>query len=93
MTLARLTRSKETTKYRMVAMRGEFVDFGAEKNEEYACASQDNWPHAFAKLDCSADNFIKQMHCNHIHGTYGDYIEELRTFCAAADVEFVLLDK
>jgi L-fucose isomerase len=92
-TLARMTRSKETTKYRMVAMRGEFVDFGAEKNEEYACASQDNWPHAFAKLDCSADTFIKQMHCNHIHGTYGDYIEELRTFCEAADVEFVLLDK
>ncbi len=92
-TLARMTRSGDTNKYRMVAVHGEFVSFGAEKDEEYACASQDNWPHAFAKLDCSADTFIQGLHCNHIHGTYGNYVDELRTFCMAANVEFVLLEK
>lgn len=90
-TLARMSRSKDTTRYRMVVIHGEFVSFGPEKDEEYACASQDNWPHAFAKLDCSFETFIEEMHCNHIHGTYGNYVDELRTFCIAADVEFVLL--
>lgn len=92
-TLARMTRSKDTNKYKMVVVHGEFVTFGPEKDEEYACASQDNWPHAFAKLDCSAETFIQEMHCNHIHGTYGNYVEELRTFCMASNVEFVLLEK
>jgi L-fucose isomerase and related proteins len=90
-TLARMTRSGDTNKYRMVAVHGEFVSFGHKKDEEYACASQDNWPHAFVRMDCSADTFIQEVHCNHIHGTYGNYVDELRTFCRAANVEFVLL--
>ncbi len=91
-TLARLTRSRATTHYRMVAVHGEFVSFGPEKDEEYACASQDNWPHAFARLYCPAERFIAEMHCNHIHGTYGNLMEELRVFCMAAGIEFVPLE-
>jgi len=91
-TLARLTRSKDTNIYKMVAMTGDFITFGAEKDEQYACQCQDNWPHAYVKMNCTIDRFIEQMNCNHIHGTYGDYVEELKTFCMAADIEFVLLD-
>jgi L-fucose isomerase len=90
-TLARLTR-KGTDKYRMVVMTGEFFSMGAEKDEEYACKCQDNWPHAFVKMNNTIDAFIKEVNCNHIHGTYGDYVEDLKAFCYAAGVEFILLD-
>lgn len=90
-TLARLTR-KDITKYRMVVMTGEFFSMGAEQDEEYACKCQDNWPHAFVKMNHSIEEFIKEVNCNHIHGTYGNHVEALRTFCMAADIEFVLLD-
>ena len=90
-TLARLTRT-DITHYRMVVMTGEFFSMGAEKDEEYACKCQDNWPHCFVKMNHDIDTFIKYVNCNHIHGTYGDYVEDLRAFCKAADIEFILLD-
>jgi hypothetical protein len=33
------------------------------------------------------------MSCNHIHGTYGNWVKELEVFCQAAGVEFVKLSK
>ncbi|MBX3729535.1 MAG: L-fucose/L-arabinose isomerase family protein [Candidatus Sumerlaeia bacterium] len=91
-TLARLTRSGDTNHYRMAVVRGEFVSFGDAEDDRLACGVQDNWPHAYARLDCAPDTFIEGFFCNHIHGTYGDWVEELRVFCRAAGVEFVLLE-
>lgn len=91
-TLARLTRSGDTNQYRMAIVHGEFVSFSAQKDEELACSVQDNWPHAFAKLDCSPETFIDDFHCNHIHGTYGNWVEELKTFCKAAEIEWKVIE-
>ncbi len=85
-TLARLTRSGDTSRYRMVITRGEFVSFGAERDEEIACGVQDNWPHAYARLACTPEAFIEAFNCNHIHGTYGDWAEELAAFCRVAGI-------
>ncbi len=90
-TLARLTRVG-THNYRMVVMSGEFFSMGAEKDEEYASKCQNNWPHAFARMNHSINAFIENVNCNHIHGTYGDWVEDLKAFCYAAKIEFVLLD-
>ncbi|MCB9854518.1 MAG: L-fucose/L-arabinose isomerase family protein [Phycisphaerales bacterium] len=90
-TLARLTRSGDTNQYRMAVVRGQFVRFGDEQDERLACSIQDNWPHAFARLACSPEAFVNGMHCNHIHGVYGDYVEELSIFCETAGVRFDLL--
>jgi len=90
-TMARLTRSGCTTHYKMVVAHGEFVSFGDEENERIAAIEQDNWPHAFCKLDCSMETFIQGINCNHIHGTYGNWIRELEIFCNAAGVEFFLI--
>jgi L-fucose isomerase len=92
-TLARLTRSGGTTCYKMVAVHGEFVSFGAEEDEKLAAIEQDNWPHAFARYDCDMETFIQAMNCNHIHGTYGNWIGALKVFCESAGVEFVNLSK
>jgi len=90
-TLARLTRSGDTNLYRMVVVRGEFVRFGEKEDEALACSIQDNWPHAFARLECDPETFVDGMHCNHIHGVYGDYVEELGVFCETAGIQFDFL--
>jgi L-fucose isomerase len=83
-TLARLTRHDGA--YVMTIVGAEFVDFGA-RNHEIAAISQDNWPHAFARLPCSVDTFIQNFHCNHIHGVYGDWVPELRAMCGVLGIE------
>ncbi|MCX7716999.1 MAG: L-fucose/L-arabinose isomerase family protein [Candidatus Sumerlaeaceae bacterium] len=90
-TLARLTRSGATNRYRMAIVPGEFVTFGAARDEELACSVQDNWPHAFAKFDCAPEDFINGFHCNHIHGVYGDWVEELIAFCDIKGIDWELL--
>ncbi len=91
-TLARFTRSGDTNRYKLTAFHGEFVSFGEEKDEKLSCSVQDNWPHTYVKLDCSPEAFIENFNCNHIHGTYGNWINALKTFCYAADVEFELVE-
>jgi L-fucose isomerase len=83
-TLARLTRHDR--RYVMTIVPGEFVDFGA-RNDAIAASSQDNWPHAFARFDCSVDTFIANFHCNHIHGVYGDFVAELELLCGVLDID------
>lgn len=90
-TLARLTRSGSSGRYRMACVKGEFVSFGEERDETLAAGVQDNWPHAYARLKCAPETFIEGFHCNHIHGVYGDFVEELKTFCAIREIEFDFL--
>jgi len=90
-TLARMVRSGCTTHYKMVVAHGEFLSFGDEENERIAAIEQDNWPHAFCRLDCPPEEFLQGINCNHIHGTYGNWIKELEVFCNAAKVEFSLI--
>ncbi len=83
-TLARLTRSDG--KYQMVIVPAEFVGFG-EENDRIAAVSQDNWPHAFARFHCPVEKFIDHFHCNHIHGVYGEWTNELQMLCRILNVE------
>jgi L-fucose isomerase len=83
-TLARLTR--HDGQYVMTIVPAEFVDFGA-RSHQIAAISQDNWPHAFARFQCSVETFIQGFHCNHIHGVYGDWISELQVLCAVLGIE------
>ncbi len=83
-TLARLTR--HDGRYVMNVVPAEFVDFGP-RGHEIAAITQDNWPHAFARFDCSVDTFIANFHCNHIHGVYGDWAAELEQLCAMSGIE------
>ncbi|KAF2959492.1 L-fucose/L-arabinose isomerase family protein [Thermotoga sp. 38H-to] len=88
-TLGRLTR--EDGRYRFTVVPGEFVDFGEEKNYEIADSIQNNWPHAFLKMETPIDEFLAKYSSNHIHGVYGDYVEEIKTFCEIASIDFVLM--
>jgi len=86
MTFARLTRLDG--RYRMHVLKGELVQFDADENERLMRASSYVWPHAFAKLDASAEEFLSRYGSNHIHAVPGDHVDALRAVCRFADVDF-----
>ena len=51
--------------------------------EELGNTATPAWPIAFTRCQVSAEEFIRKYPCNHIHGVYGDYVEELK---AVADI-------
>jgi L-fucose isomerase len=85
-TFARLTRLEG--RYRMHVMRGSFVRFDDETNEDLMRQSTYVWPHAFARMDASADEILSRYGSNHIHAIPGDHVEELRAVCILLDVDY-----
>lgn len=85
-TLARLTR--RNGKYWMAIVPVEFIQFSKKKNMEKARATTLEWPHAFARLRVSADEFLATYDSNHIHGCYGNWVEELKTTCDILGIEY-----
>ncbi len=74
-TLARLARNNG--QYYLTIVPGEIVEFDREKMLEMGSTTTPQWPIAFTKLKVSADYFISNFPCNHIHGVYGDCVESL----------------
>lgn len=85
-TFARLTRLDG--RYRMHVLRGSFERYDEETNEDLMGQSTYEWPHAFARMDASADEFLSRYGSNHIHAIPGDYVEELRIVCKLLDVDY-----
>lgn len=79
MTLARLTRLDG--EYRMHLTRGAFESYDEETNEQLMRMSTYEWPHAFARLDARADDFLGRFGANHIHAVPGDHTEAVRAAC------------
>ena len=75
-TFARLTR--KDGRYWLAILRGEFVRYEPDRNVELMRQTTLEWPHAFARFTCSADEFISSYASNHIHAVYGDWVDELR---------------
>jgi L-fucose isomerase len=84
-TLARLAR--RNGKYWMAIVPGEFLQFSPEKAAAKARATTPEWPHAFARFKVSAEEFLGEYDSNHIHGVYGDYVEDLVWFCKMTGIE------
>jgi len=85
-TFARLTRLNGH--YRMHVLRGSFERYDEETNEELMRQSTYAWPHAFARMDTSADEFLSRYGSNHIHAVPGDHVEELRVICRLLDIDY-----
>ncbi len=86
MTFARLTRLNG--RYRMHVLKGELVQFDAAENERLMRASSYVWPHAFARFDAPAEEFLTRYGSNHIHAVPGDHVAALREVCRFAGVDF-----
>jgi len=84
MTLARLTRFGGD--YRMQLMLGEFENYDEQTNEALMRQSTREWPHAFARLDARAEDFLSRFGANHIHAVPGDHHATVRAACELLDV-------
>lgn len=74
-TLARLARRQG--KYWMAIVPAEFVQFPEDVAWKKAEATTVEWPHAFARFRVPPEVFLATYDSNHIHGVYGDYVQEL----------------
>jgi len=74
-TLARLARRQG--RYWLAIVPGEFVEFPPAVAREKAAATTRVWPHAFARFRVAPDVFLSEYDSNHIHGVYGDYVDDL----------------
>jgi L-fucose isomerase len=70
MTLARLSRLDG--RYRLQLMLGDLETYDDETNQRMMRASTYEWPHAFARLDAGAGDFLQRFGANHIHAVPGD---------------------
>jgi L-fucose isomerase len=84
-TFARLTRRNGT--YWLAVLRGEFIQYDADKNLHLMKQTDLAWPHAFTRFTCSADEFVATYASNHIHAVYGDWVNELRTVAELLGIE------
>ncbi|HIE52005.1 MAG TPA: fucose isomerase [Armatimonadetes bacterium] len=88
-TFARLTRKNGY--YRMHIFTGSFLRFTPEEDENLARQTTYEWPHAFAKFDCSVETLAQSYSANHIHAVVGDYLAELIAACEFLDIEPIVL--
>lgn len=89
-TLGRLAR--KNGKYWLALVPAEFVEFPREAALRKGAATTPEWPVAFARLSTSADEFLRSFPCNHIHGVYGDYVQEWLTAARILGIEVKLFD-
>jgi L-fucose isomerase len=88
-TFARLTR--DSGQYRMQVARGAFERYDDATNEALGRQSTFEWPHAFTRLDATADQFLSRFGANHVHAVPGDHVAALQSVCALLDVDFQYL--
>ena len=89
-TLARLAR--KGGKYRMTIVPAQLIEFSPEEAQALGSLTTPEWPVAFARLRVSADEFLGRFPCNHIHGVYGDCVEELKTVARLLDMDVDVFD-
>lgn len=75
-TFARFTRAAGAYQLRIV--RGSFVNFDEPTTDALMRLTTYEWPHAFARFDCSPDDFLSTYSSNHIHAVYGNWVEEVK---------------
>ena len=90
-TLARLARI--SGKYIMTIVPAEIVSLPEEKAEELAKRVQEEWPHVYVRIDAPIEDFLRHYPCNHTHGVYGEYVNELIHFCRLKNIKYKVLGK
>jgi len=84
-TLARLARRQGM--YWMAILPAEFVEFPEEIAWKKAEATTKEWPHAFARFKVTPEEFLAEYDSNHIHGVYGNWVQELVWVCRILGIE------
>ena len=62
----------------VMAFEDEFnLEIPEDDAERKAREVQIDWPHAYTRLEVEPDEFLAEYDSNHIHGVYGDWVDEL----------------
>ena len=88
-TFARITRYKGI--FRCHMFTGSFVELPREQEEELGAQTSPDWPHAYARYNCSYEDFAEEFSCNHIHAAIGDHLGALEAACEALDIETIVM--
>ena len=62
----------QSGRYRMHLLRGEFSEFDDRHQRPAGPPVDVEWPHAFARFNASAEEFLTRFSANHIHAVPGD---------------------
>lgn len=84
-TLARFARTNG--RYWLAIVPGKFVKFPKKVAIAKGNLMTPEWPCAFARLECSSDEFLSTFPCNHIHGCYGNWEQELLHVASILGIE------
>jgi L-fucose isomerase len=84
-TLARLAR--QDGRYWLAIVPGKIVQFPRKVMARKGATVTPEWPIAFTRLQCPADDFLANFPCNHIHGCYGDWTREWLHVAALLGIE------
>ena len=76
-TLARLAR--KNGRYWLAVVPAEIIEFDRDEALAKGATVTPEWPIAFTRVTVSPQEFLSNYPCNHIHGVYGDYVDELET--------------
>lgn len=90
-TFARLAR--KSSRYCLTIVPAEIVQFDSEKMLAMGETTTPQWPIAFTRLHVGADFFLKNFPCNHIHGVYGDHVEELKIFAQLMNIDVQVFEE
>ncbi len=88
-TMARLAR--KGNRYVLTIVPANIVNFSQEEMKRLGDMATPQWPVAFTKPDVDAGIFLEKYPCNHIHGVYGNYVEELLNVARVLGIEAELL--
>jgi L-fucose/D-arabinose isomerase len=65
----------------MAIVPADFLASSEKETRAEVDATQAEWPHTFTKLRVPPERVIATYSSNHIHGVYGNYVEELKWVC------------
>jgi len=75
----------------MVIVKGESVDLPREETRKLAAQTNPTWPHVWARLECSFEEFLNVFPCNHVQGVPGDRVRPLAMACDMAGIKPIIL--
>ena len=75
----------------MVIVRGESVELPRQEARELAARTNPTWPHVWARLECTFQEFLNAFPCNHVQAVPGDRVDALATLCEIAGIQPVVL--
>jgi len=90
-TLARLAR--RNGEYWLAILPAEFIELPKEAAEKKAGEVQIDWPHAYARFRVAPDVFLSEYDSNHIHGAYGNWVEDLIWCAKTLGIKYRVFDE